>query len=56
MHVWKLRNLYYLSENIRMIKSRRKKMEGHETCMKELRNAYIILAENPQGKARPTRR
>jgi hypothetical protein len=50
----------YASRNIiSEIKSRRIRWEGYLTRMAEIRNAYNILGENPEGKGlvgRPKRR
>jgi hypothetical protein len=54
-----LHNLYSSPSIIRMIKSRRMRWTGHVARMGEKRNAYRILAENPEGKTplgRPRRR
>jgi len=45
----------YASPNIRVIKSRKMRLEGHETCVREMRNAYKILIRKPVGK-RPLRK
>jgi hypothetical protein len=51
LHNEDLHNLYtYTSPNIiRVIKSREMKWVGHVPCMKEMRNAYGILANKPKG-------
>jgi hypothetical protein len=54
-----LYNLYSTSNIIRMIKSRRKRWEGHVGRMVEKRNTYKILVRKPGGKrplGRPRRR
>jgi hypothetical protein len=59
LHTEELHNLYSSPELIRMIKSRRMKWAGHVARMGETRNAYRILAGNPEGKrllGRPRRR
>jgi hypothetical protein len=45
-----LRNLYYSSSIIRIIKSRKIKWAGHVSRMGEKRNAYRILVGKPDGK------
>jgi hypothetical protein len=49
LHNEELHSLYF-SPNIKMIKSRRMKWEGHVACMREVRNAYRILVGKPKGK------
>jgi hypothetical protein len=58
-HNEELHNFYSSPSIIRMIKSRRLRRAGNVARMKEKRNAYRILVENPEGKrpvGRPTRR
>jgi hypothetical protein len=50
LHNEELHNLYSLSSIIRMIKSRRMRWAGHVAQMREMRNAYRILVEKPEGK------
>jgi hypothetical protein len=45
-----LHNLYCSPSIIRMIKSRRKRWEGHVARMREKRSACRILVRNPEGK------
>jgi hypothetical protein len=40
----------YASPNIRVIKSRRMEWAEHVAWMEEMRNAYKILVEKPEGK------
>jgi hypothetical protein len=44
-----LHNLCYSPSIIRMIKSRRMRWTWHVACMRDKRNAYRILARNPEG-------
>jgi hypothetical protein len=39
-----------VSSNIRVIKSRRMRREGHVACMGEMGNAFNILIGKPEGK------
>jgi hypothetical protein len=55
LHKEELHNLYSLPSIIRIIKSRRIRLSGHEARMGEKRNAYRLLVGKPQGK-RPLRR
>jgi hypothetical protein len=50
LHNEELHNLYSSPSIIRMIKSRRMRWIGHVARMGEKRNAYRILAGNPEGK------
>jgi len=50
LHNEELHNLY-VSLNISVIKSSGLRCAGHVACMGEMRNAYKILAGNPEGKA-----
>jgi hypothetical protein len=53
------RNVYSLPSIIRMIKSKRMRLERHVAQMGEMRNAYRILVVKPDGKGplgRPGRR
>jgi hypothetical protein len=45
-----LHKLYFSSNIIRMIKSRRMRWAGYVVHLREIRNAYIILAEKSKGK------
>jgi hypothetical protein len=45
-----LRNLYASPNIIRMIKPRRMEWVGHVAHIRDTRNAYIILMENPERK------
>jgi hypothetical protein len=59
LHNEELHNLYSSPSIIRMIKSRRMRWAGHVPRMREKRNEYRILVENPEGKrplGRPRRR
>ncbi|KAJ4431503.1 hypothetical protein ANN_20101 [Periplaneta americana] len=59
LHNIELHTLYYSSEIIRNIKSRRLRWAGHVACMGESRNAYRVLVGRPEGKrplGRPRRR
>jgi hypothetical protein len=54
-----LYNLYYSPSIMRMIKSRRMRLEGHVTRIGEKKNAYRIFVGNPEGNrplGRPRRR
>jgi len=53
-HNEELRNLYVSSTIIRVIKSGRKRLEGHVARMGKMRNAYSILDGKSEGK-RPVR-
>jgi hypothetical protein len=48
-HDEELHNLYSSPNNIRVIRSRRVRWLGHVACMREMRNASILLG-NPEGK------
>jgi hypothetical protein len=50
LHNEELRNLYTLSNIIRVIKSRRKRWAGHVTCMGEMRKALKTLVGKSEGK------
>jgi len=50
LHNEGLHNLYFSSSVIRVVKSRRMRWAGHKVCMKEVRNAYKILVEDPEEK------
>jgi hypothetical protein len=50
LHNEELHNLYSSPDIMRMIKSRRMRWAGHVARMGEKRNAYRILAGNPEGK------
>jgi hypothetical protein len=45
-----LHNLYTSLNNIRMIRSRRRRWAGHVALMGGRRNAYSILVGKPEGK------
>jgi hypothetical protein len=47
LHNEELHNLYSSPSIIRMMKSRRMRLAGHETRMGEKRNAYRILVGKP---------
>jgi hypothetical protein len=49
LHYDEFHNLFSLP-NIRLIKSKRMRLEGHVPRVRELRNGYIILIGNPEGK------
>jgi hypothetical protein len=55
LHNEELRNLYASPNIIKVIKSRNMRWAVYVTRMGEVRNAYIILIGNPEGK-RPLRR
>jgi hypothetical protein len=46
----RLHNLYASRNIIRVIKSRRMKLTGHVARMGEMRNAFKILVDKPEGK------
>jgi hypothetical protein len=46
-------NLFSLEMSHKMTKSRRIRCAGHEVCMGEMENAYIILVGRPEGKSPP---
>ena len=51
--------LYSLPNNIKNLKSRRLRLEGHAARMEQFRNAYRVLVEKPESKrslGRPRRR
>jgi hypothetical protein len=50
LHNEELHNVYSCPSIIRMIKSRRMRWAGHVTRIGEKRNAYRILAANPEGR------
>jgi hypothetical protein len=50
LHNEELCSLYSSPNIIRVIKSRRMRWAGHVACMGEMRNAYIILAGEPERK------
>jgi hypothetical protein len=50
LHNEKLRDLYSSPSIIRIIKSRRKRWEGHVARVREKRNAYRLLVGKPEGK------
>jgi hypothetical protein len=50
LHNEELHNLYFLSNIIRMIKSRSMSWAVYVARMGEKRNAYRILVGNPEGK------
>jgi len=43
-------NLYVSPNIIRVNKSMRLRQAGHAACMREMKNAYSILVEKPEGK------
>jgi hypothetical protein len=49
LHNGELHNLYASPNIIRVIKSKRKRWEGHVTRMGEMRNVYKILDGNSKG-------
>jgi hypothetical protein len=55
LHNEEIRDLYSSPCIIRIIKSRRKRLEGHVARMGEKRNAYRLLVGNPEGKRQPGR-
>jgi hypothetical protein len=50
LHNEELHNLFASSDIIRVIKSRMKRWVGHVLCVGEMRNAYYVLVENPEGR------
>jgi hypothetical protein len=50
LHNEGLHNLYYSTNTIKMIKSRRMGWTRHVIRMGQKRNAYRILVEKPEGK------
>jgi hypothetical protein len=59
LHNEKLHSLYFSSNIIRMIKSRKMRWAGHVARMEEKRNEYSILVGKPEGKrplGKPRRR
>jgi hypothetical protein len=50
LHSGQLHNLYSSPDIVRQIKSRRMRWAGHVARMGEGRNAYRVLAGNPEGK------
>jgi hypothetical protein len=52
LHDEELHNLYSSPNIIRMIKSRRTRLEGHIARMGKKNNVYRVLVENPEGKRR----
>jgi hypothetical protein len=58
LHEEELRGLYSLPSIIRIMKSRRMRLEGHVARMGKKRNAYRLLTGKPEGKkplGRPSR-
>jgi hypothetical protein len=55
LHNEELHNLYASPNAIKVIKSRRMRLAGHVARVGEMRNAYTILVEKPEGK-RPLER
>jgi hypothetical protein len=45
-----LNNLYFSSNIVQVIKSRRMRWLGHVACMEEGRGAYRVLVEKPEGR------
>ena len=59
LHIGKLNDLYSSPNTLRVIKSRRKKSEGHIASVGERRGVYRVLVGKPSGKkplGRPRRR
>jgi hypothetical protein len=59
LHNVELHSLYAFQSTIRIIKSRRMRLAGHEARMGEKLNTYRILVGKPEGKSpqgRPRRR
>jgi hypothetical protein len=50
LHSDELRDLYSSPSIIRMMKSRRARLEGHVARMGEKRNVYRLLVGEPEGK------
>jgi hypothetical protein len=55
LHNEEFHNLYASSNIVRVIKSRRMRLEGHVVCTEEMKIAFKILVGKPEGK-RPLRR
>jgi len=59
LHKEELRDLYSLSNIVRVVKSRRKRWAGHVARMGEGRGVYRVLVGKPEGKrplGKPRRR
>jgi hypothetical protein len=50
LHNEELYDMYFSSNNIRVIKSRRMKLAGHVAYIGERRSAYRVLVGRPEGK------
>jgi len=50
LHNEELNDLYFSTNIVRVIKSRRMRWAGHVTCMGERRNVYRVLVGKPEGK------
>jgi hypothetical protein len=50
MHNAGLRNLHLSINIIRVTKSRRLKWTRHVTCIKVMRNSFMVLVPKPEGK------
>jgi hypothetical protein len=50
LHNKELYAVYSSPNIIRVIKSRRLRWVGHVACMGEMRNAYRVLVEKPEGR------
>jgi len=50
LHNWELHS-YYVSPNVKMIKSRRVRWAGHVVRMTNMRNAYAHLIWKPDQKS-----
>jgi hypothetical protein len=50
LHSEKLNDLYCTPNIIRLIKSKRIRWAGHVARMGEMRSAYSVLVEKPEGK------
>ena len=59
LHNEELRDLYYLTNIVRVVKSRRMRWAGHVALMGQGREVYRVLVGKPEGKrplGRPRRR
>jgi hypothetical protein len=50
LHNEELHGLYYSTSIVRMIKGRRMRWAGHVARMGDVRGAYNILVERPEGR------
>ena len=59
LHNEELNDLYFSSNVVWLIKSRRMRWAGHVACIEEVRGVHRVLVGNPEGKrplGRPGRR